>query len=118
MARHLRDFVYVTDVAAAIAGTVARLRDPALAGRVFNIGTGVGTPFDDLAHLVRERAGRAVPVRLAETGERREEVVATIDRARRELGYAPTVALADGLGRYLDWLRATLAAERSGQGAR
>jgi hypothetical protein len=38
-------------------------------------------------------------------------VVAVIDRARAELGYAPTVPLEEGIARYLDWLRPVLRAE-------
>ena len=107
--RHRRDFVYVTDVVAAIERALGRLRDPAVSGRVYNIGTGVGTALDDLARLVRARVvaagGPAAPVRVAETDARREEVFAVIARAGRELGYAPAVALEDGLDRYLAWLR-------------
>lgn len=115
--RHLRDFIYVTDVAAACLRAVERLRDPALQQRIYNIGSGISTPFEDLAELVRERSGMAG--RIAITGpdedaagqERREEVYATIDRARQELGWSPTVALSDGIDRYLAWLRAELARE-------
>jgi UDP-glucose 4-epimerase len=107
--RHLRDFVYVGDVAAAALRAVERLRDPALTGRVYNIGSGIGTPLDTLATLVRERAGMAERVSIAvaaDAGERREEVFATIARAERELDWTPTVALPDGIDRYLAWLRA------------
>ncbi len=115
--RHLRDFVYVTDVVAAVERALARLRDPAVAGRVYNIGTGVATALDDLARLVRARVvaagGPEAPVRVAEPGERPEHAVATIARARRELGYAPAVVLEDGVERYLAWLRGEIG-ERSG----
>lgn len=112
---HLRDFVYVTDVADACRCAVERLRDPAVRGNIYNIGSGEATQFDDLAELVRARAGmagRIAIVRGAEAGrERREEVYATIDRARRDLGWSPTIALTDGLDRYLAWLRGELARE-------
>jgi len=109
--RHLRDFVYVTDVAAAFVRALDRAREPGLEpARPFNIGTGVGTALDDLARLVWARggAGGAEAIREEPTGERREEVVADIARARAELGYAPATPLAEGLGRYLDWLREQL----------
>lgn len=114
--RHLRDFVYVDDAAAAFALAVARARDPGVNGRVYNIGVGIGTPFDELARLVRERSGRGerVPVRVLETDEPREQVYATLDRARRELGFSPRVALPEGLDRYLVWLRGELAREAGG----
>jgi len=107
--RHVRDFVYVEDVAAAALRAVERLRDPALTGRVYNIGSGIGTPLDALAALVRDRAGMAERVAISiatDTGERREEVLAATARAEQELGWTPTVALPDGIDRYLAWLRA------------
>ncbi|HET8627522.1 MAG TPA: NAD-dependent epimerase/dehydratase family protein [Thermomicrobiales bacterium] len=105
--RHLRDFVYVEDAAGAFFAALARLRDPDVAGRAYNIATGVGTRLDDLAALVRDLSGMGerVPIRVLETDEPREEIVAVIDRARAALGYAPAVALRDGLARYLAWLR-------------
>ncbi len=112
--RHLRDFVYVTDVAAAVLRAIERLRDPALRTRVYNIGSGVGTGLDALAEMVQARSGMAGQIAINGTSseaERREEVYATIDRAREELGWSPTVALAEGIDRYLAWLRPELARE-------
>lgn len=112
--RHLRDFVWVGDVAAAIVRAVARLGDPAVQGRLYNVGAGVGTALDDLARLVRARSGVADPppvVVRADPDERREEVYADLTRVRAELGWSPTVALADGLDRYLAWLRDEIARE-------
>ncbi len=107
--RHVRDFVYIEDVATAAVRAVERLRDPALTGRVYNVGSGVGTPLDALAVLVRARAGMTDRVAIdiaTDTDERREEVLATTVRAAAELGWTPTVALPDGIDRYLAWLRA------------
>jgi UDP-glucose 4-epimerase len=115
--RHLRDFIYVSDVAAAIVRTVERLRDPALTTRVYNIGSGVGTGLDELAEVVRERCGMAEQITITSNGddaERREEVYATLDRAQEELGWAPSIALTDGIDRYLTWLRPELAHEGRG----
>ncbi len=105
--RHLRDFVYVTDVVRAFELALERLREPTVRGRVYNIGTGRVTALDELAFLVREASGRAdqVAIRVCETDAPREESVAVIDRARGELGYAPTVPLPEGVTRYLHWLR-------------
>jgi len=109
--RHVRDFVYVEDVATATVRAVERLRDPALTDRVYNVGSGSGIALDALAMLVRERAGMVERVAIdiaADTNERREEVFATTARAEQELGWIPTVALSDGIDRYLAWLRTEL----------
>lgn len=109
--RHQRDFIYVTDVVAALELALERLREPRVRGRAYNIGTGIGTPFDELAALVRERSGLGERVRIVirDSDEPREQVYPAIDRARAELGFTPTVALPDGVTRYLDWLRPRLA---------
>jgi UDP-glucose 4-epimerase len=115
--RHLRDFVWVGDTAAAFLRAVERLADPQLRGRAYNIGCGVGTALDDLARLVQAHSGVADPppitLRAPSEQEPREEVFATLDRVRDELGWSPTVALGDGLDRYFAWLRDELAREGS-----
>ncbi len=117
MQRSLRDFVYVDDVAAAIGRAVERLRDPALATRVYNIGCGIGTDFAGLAATIRERCGMGDRIAITDRSNgaaRREEVYASIERARQELGWTPTIALPDGIDRYLAWLRPELAREGGG----
>lgn len=113
----LRDFVYVDDVATAVLRAVERLRGPTLTTPVYNIGCGVGTSFTALATIVRERSGMADRIAIVDRSRddgQREEVYATIDHARRELDWVPTVALPDGIDRYLAWLRAELAREEGG----
>lgn len=113
--RHLRDFVWVGDTANAFLRAVECLADPRTHGRAYNLGAGIGTALDDLARLVQERSGVANPppivLRDPAEQERREEVYATLDRIRDELGWSPTVALEDGLDRYIAWLRGELARE-------
>jgi UDP-glucose 4-epimerase len=95
-----RDFVHVSDVAAAFVAALRR------GSGVFNIGTGVETSVLDLHQLLARRLG----VDLAPdpgpplTGEVRR-VRLDIARAREHLGWRPTIALPDGLDSVLDWLR-------------
>jgi UDP-glucose 4-epimerase len=113
--RHLRDFVWVEDAAAAFLRAVERLGDRRVWGRAYNVGCGVATALDDLARLVQARSGVASPppVTLRDPAEQepREEVFATLDRIRDELGWSPTVALEEGVDRYFAWLRGELARE-------
>lgn len=53
---YLRDYVYIDDVARAflMAGT-----EPGMAGRPFNVATGLGVTVRDAFHLIAERAERA-----------------------------------------------------------
>ena len=96
----LRDYVYVNDVVDAmlLAGTSA-----ASDGRVYNIGSGIGTSLVDTARLIIDTAGGGhiehLPwpplVQAIDTGD----FVADVSRVAAELGWRPTVALADGLQR-------------------
>jgi UDP-glucose 4-epimerase len=97
----LRDFVYVTDAA-----TMFRLAltVPGAVGGVYNLGAGVATSLVELAERVRAATGADVPIRPPPPGPA-VGYVADLTRARRDLGYAPTISLEEGLQRYVAWLR-------------
>jgi len=96
-----RDMVYVKDVAAAnLAASDRPLPPPeGLDTRAWNIGTGVETSVKRLAELLAAAAGRRPPIRYApeRPGELRRSALA-VEKAGRELGWAPRTGLADGLG--------------------
>jgi UDP-glucose 4-epimerase len=97
-----RDFVYVGDVAAAVAG--ACLSDAA-DGEVINLGTGIETTITKLARSIVARIGSASAIHYAAArpGDACRSV-ADIGRARQLLSFAPTVELAEGLAQTLDWM--------------
>jgi UDP-glucose 4-epimerase len=88
-----RDYVYVADV--------ARINMLALtggSGRMYNVGTGVGTSVNELVDRLAAIAGY--------TGRRRHvdplpgevfKIVVTCERAKQELGWEPRVSLDEGL---------------------
>ena len=96
-----RDMVYVKDVAAAnLAASDRPLPPPeGLDTRAWNIGTGVETSVKRLAELLAAAAGRRPAIRYApeRPGELRRSALA-VEKAARELGWAPRTGLADGLG--------------------
>jgi UDP-glucose 4-epimerase len=97
-----RDFTDARDVAEAIALAVDRPQD----GRscVYNIATGQGTTFRDLAQCIVELSGSRSQVeeRIAEPAGR--DLVADVSRASAELGFRARIPLRAGLERYLAWL--------------
>ncbi len=97
----LRDFVAVADLVQAV--RLALLHSRA-GGRVYNVGTGVATTLVELAEAVCRAVGATVPIRRPPEGPA-PGFVADITRIRADLGYAPTVGLAEGLQRYVAWLR-------------
>jgi UDP-glucose 4-epimerase len=91
----IRDFVFVHDVARAFAAAAA---SGASGFQAINIGSGEGTRVRDLVMMVAQILGKAPTWGAA--AERFPEVpssVADIRRARANLGWAPAVALQDGL---------------------
>jgi UDP-glucose 4-epimerase len=97
-----RDFVFVTDVVRAL----TRAAEAAgVAGRVYNVGTGRRTTVLDLIGELNHLLGKAIvpghgPAR---PGDVRHSC-ADISRARRELGFEPSVSFRDGLGLTLRWM--------------
>lgn len=99
--RQTRDFVYVDDLCR---GIVAAL-DGDHAGETFHLGTGSETSVSELVEeMVRLFPDREIEVqhRPERPGEIRRNY-ADIGKARRVLGFAPQVSLADGLGRTKEW---------------
>jgi UDP-glucose 4-epimerase len=89
-----RDFVHVSDIVQA--NLLAAETDAT--GEAFNIGTGDSISIRELAELMRDVADSGSD--LVHTDPREGDIdqsVAGIEKARSELGYEPTIDLADGL---------------------
>jgi UDP-glucose 4-epimerase len=104
-----RDYVYVGDVAAAVRKAIDVTLDtaPRIDVRAFNIGTGIPTSVLDLAGGMQKAAGSSAQLQFApkRAGEQQDSFV-NIDKARRELGWSPRVALEDGLRDTFAWFAA------------
>jgi len=88
-----RDYVYVGDVAAAFAAA-----STATGGGPYNIGTGIETSVLELGRVVAEACGKVfepefAPARIGEV----QRTVVDPARAAEELGWRPSVTLAEGL---------------------
>jgi dTDP-L-rhamnose 4-epimerase len=106
-----RDFVSVQDVAQA--SRLALERDEAV-GQALNIGSGRRYTVLQVAELMAEELGKGIPSEV--TGKYRvgdiRHCFADISLARQALGYAPQVALEDGLGELAEWVRSQTAYDR------
>jgi UDP-glucose 4-epimerase len=103
-----RDFVFVTDVADAVAKSC--LEDGAN-GEVINIGTGIEVTINEIARTILDLAGSrsVVSHAPARPGDIRRSVT-TMDKAVRLLGFHPQVSLREGLERTLAWVKTQVAA--------
>jgi len=103
-----RDFVYVDDLAAAV---LAALDAPAnaVAGELFQAGTGRETTINQLATALEEAIGR--PIEILRGPDRPGDVrrnVSRVDKARERLGYRAAVPLDEGLAQTVSWFRSAL----------
>jgi dTDP-L-rhamnose 4-epimerase len=99
-----RDFSFVEDIARA---NLLAAESDALDGLAINVGSGRGVPIREVAAQISAALGiKIAPEAKGEfrPGEMRH-LTSDITRIRAA-GYAPQVDLADGIGHYLDWIRA------------
>ncbi|HSN99038.1 MAG TPA: SDR family NAD(P)-dependent oxidoreductase [Candidatus Nanopelagicales bacterium] len=98
-----RDYTYIDD---AVEGTLRAIDAPGAGFRVYNLGSGRPVELSALCALLGEALGREpellrVP---APPGEVRA-TLASIEAARRDLGYRPATPIDDGIRRFVDWYR-------------
>ena len=100
-----RDFTYVANV---VDGVLKACAAPAASGEVINVATGGRISLNDLFRALKDLTDASVEPIYAETraGDVRDSQ-ADIDKARRLLGYEPTVTLEQGLEKTVAWFRKT-----------
>lgn len=116
--KQTRDYVHVSDVveAAWLAATAKLPAAERMDARAFNIGTAVGTSVLDIAHHLQRAASTDLPLHFepAREGEQQESFLA-IDKAARSLGWAPKIALSEGLASTYDWFAANRLTRATGK---
>ncbi|MBI4605059.1 MAG: SDR family oxidoreductase [Planctomycetes bacterium] len=110
-----RDFTYVENV---VRANLLALECPREAcGRPYNIACGTATSVSELFRRIRHAVGgEALRVQPGHEPPQRGDVrdsLASIEAARKHLGYEPLVGLAEGIGRTIEWYRSMRAAKAS-----
>jgi dTDP-L-rhamnose 4-epimerase len=102
-----RDFVHIDDVASAF---VAALHDVPGRMRLVDVGSGVATTIRELATVVADYHGAPAPV---VTGRFRDgdvrHAACDVSATATELGWQPSVGLAEGIARLQVWIEDRLA---------
>jgi UDP-glucuronate 4-epimerase len=99
-----RDYTYVTDILQGILGALDR-EDRF---EIYNLGESRTVSLKRLIELIGKEAGRTPRLRqLPEQPGDVRRTCASIDKARANLGYAPQVAVEDGLRDFVAWYRTT-----------
>jgi dolichol-phosphate mannosyltransferase len=101
-----RDFVYVTDACDAFVRVATALRSPGDAG-IYNVGSGRQTTLAEIVDVVRRQFGIDEEPRWNTMAERSWDTnvwVADPTRIRNDLGWIPTVSLAEGIAATARWM--------------
>ncbi len=114
--KQLRDLLYVTDLVDAYLRAVDRIRTTA--GEVYNIGGGPArtvSVWREFGPLISKIVGRTVdPARGVAARQSDQKVFyCDIRKAERDLGWQPTVDVADGLEMLAAWVRSEAPALRT-----
>jgi UDP-glucose 4-epimerase len=102
-----RDFTYIDNV---VQANLLAASAPTTIGEVLNIACGERITINDLINQINGIVGKRVtPRHVPERPGDIKHSWADIDLAARLIGYRPTVTLADGLRRTIDWYKERIA---------
>ncbi len=102
--RQVRDVLYIDDLVDAYQAVIAK--PEAAVGQIFNIGGGAGQVISllDLIAMLEALRGRSMQIRYDDWRPGDQRVyVSDIGKARRVLGWQPSVRVQDGVRRLFDW---------------
>jgi UDP-glucuronate 4-epimerase len=102
-----RDYTHIDDILLGIKGAAEWTSDPAPAFEIFNLGESRTVSLNRLIELISDALG--VSPRIEEVAPQPGDVrrtCADITKARRVLGYRPTVTIEDGISQFAKWYEA------------
>lgn len=97
------DFIYVEDVASAVADVISRRPD----GVVYNVGSGVATSVEEIIRAVYGQLGKTVDESIfkAERNERDDNFWADISRISVDTGWRPRYDISSGIRKTIENMR-------------
>ncbi len=105
-----RDLNFVEDT---VAGFIKVAESPDSVGEVINIGSGKEISIGDLAKKIMNLMGKPVEIigesqRIRPERSEVERLLCDNAKARKLIGWSPSVSLDEGLSRTIDWIKANL----------
>jgi UDP-glucuronate 4-epimerase len=105
-----RDYTYIGDI---VEGVASALERP-MGFEVINLGGSRATPLKELAALIEKAMDRkAILEFLPDQAGDVPATFASVEKARRLLGYAPGTSLEEGVAKFVEWYRRPLHSERT-----
>lgn len=98
-----RDFIFVEDMARGLIACAQKGE----AGGVYNLATGEETSILELANLINEFTENKTPsdMRPARNWDRSGKRFASIDKAKKELGFAAKIKMREGIKKTVEWTK-------------
>ena len=97
-----RDYTYVDDIVQGLLGAIAR--DDVF--EIYNLGESHTVTLSRLIELLETTLGKKARLKsLPDQPGDVKRTFASIDKARKNLGYAPSTPIEEGLRRFAQWLR-------------
>ena len=99
-----RDFTYVLDL---VQGLIKAGYYQEANGENFNLASGTETCIRDLAAMVNDATGNRTPINFMERRkwDTKPRLLASIEKARRLVGYEPLIGFTEGLETNIEWFR-------------
>jgi len=99
-----RDFTYVGDI---VDGLLRAGYFESAIGQEFNLASGKETKIIDLANMINELTGNKAGIRFASRRkwDTKSRLLASVERARKLIGYEPTTSIEEGLRKTIQWFR-------------
>jgi len=103
----LLDFTFVDDVIKGIILTIEKFEE--VKNEVYNLAYGEGTTIIKVAELIKQnmRSNSETIIKENRTGEV-VKYVADIEKARKNLGYSPTIGIEEGIKKSIEWYEKSL----------
>lgn len=108
--KFIRDYFYVEDGAEAYLLLAQKLAEnPGLRGRAYNFSYENQLSVTDIVSMIQERMGSQIaPIILNEASNEIRHQYLSAERARKELSWAPSFNMEEGLDKTIAWYRALL----------
>ena len=102
--KHYRSYTYVDDIVVGMQAVLDHM--PRCRGEIFNIGADTAITTGEGIRIMEDLVGQKARIIIQPPREGDQlETRANIDKARRMLGYKPTISARDGLAREVAWYR-------------
>ena len=103
--KQTRDFTFVSDI---VDGTILASKKK-FSGEAFNLGGGTQTSLNHIIELIQKNLGtNSSPEYIGRANGDMQDTLASIERAKSDLGYSPKVSVDEGIKATVEWFKSAV----------